>query len=101
MIWGVSGNSERVQSVADLWLTGDKTERSLRKQSTEPFSVMAVCCLLLYIVEMVAFAVLFPVAIVKSDCQLVYSMEGSGFSLFLVCYQILEVIWQSLIELMA
>ena len=40
MIWGVSGNSERVQSVADLWLTGDKTERSLRKQSTEPFSLV-------------------------------------------------------------
>jgi len=40
MIWGVSGNSERAQSVADLWLTGDKTERSLRKQSTEPFSLV-------------------------------------------------------------
>jgi len=62
---------------------------------------MAVCCLLLHIVEMVAFAVSFPVAIVESDCQLVYGMERSGFSLFPVCYQILEAIWQSLIELMA
>ena len=41
--------------------------------------------------------ILFPVAIVEGDCQLVYGMEGSGFALFPVCYQILEAIWQPLI----
>jgi len=62
---------------------------------------MAVCCFLLRIAEMISFAVSFPVAIVKSDCQLVHGMEGSGFSLFSVRYQILEAIWQSLVEAMA
>jgi len=28
-------------------------------------------------------------------------MEGGGFSLFPVCYQVLEAIWQSLVEVMA
>jgi len=28
-------------------------------------------------------------------------MEGGGFFLFPVCYQILEAIWQSLVETMA
>jgi len=38
MIWGVSGNYERTQSVADLWMIGDKSEQSfVRRQSTEPF----------------------------------------------------------------
>ena len=41
IIWGVSGNSKRVQSVVDLWLTGDATEQSfVRRQSTEPFSLV-------------------------------------------------------------
>jgi len=62
---------------------------------------MAVCCLLLHIMEMISFTVSFPVAIVESDCQLVHGIEESGFSLFPVCYQILEAIWQSLIEPMA
>jgi len=35
---GVSGNSERVQSVVELWMTGGETERSfVRRWSTEPF----------------------------------------------------------------
>jgi len=45
--------------------------------------------------------VLFPVAIVEDDCQLVHGMERNGFALFPVCYQILEVIWQSLMKTMA
>jgi len=49
----------------------------------------------------ILFTILFPVAIVKDDCQLVHGMEGNGFALFPVCYQILEVIWQTLIEAMA
>ena len=40
MIWGISGNSERVWSVVDLWLTEDETEWSLRRQSTELFSLV-------------------------------------------------------------
>jgi len=50
---------------------------------------------------MISFVVLFPVAIVEGDCQLVHGMEGGGFFLFPVCYQILEAIWQSLVETMA
>jgi len=45
--------------------------------------------------------ILFPVAIVEGNCQLVYGMEESGFAMFSVCYQILETIWQSLIETIA
>jgi len=76
----------------------------VRRQSTESFSlfsVVAVCCLLLHITEMILFVILFLVAIVEDNCQLVHNMEGSVFSLFLVCYQILEAIWQSLIEMIA
>jgi len=65
------------------------------------FSVVAVCCFLYCVLEMISFMVLFPVTIVKSDCQLIHSMEGGGFSLFPVCYQVLEVIWQSLVKAMA
>jgi len=65
------------------------------------FLVVAVCCLLLYISEIISLMVSFLVAIVESDCQLVYSMEEGRFSLFPVCYQILEVIWQSLVEMIA
>jgi len=43
----------------------------------------------------------FPVAIVEGDCQLVHSMERNGLALFPVRYQILEAIWQPLIEIMA
>ena len=57
------------------------------------FLVVTVCCLLLCIVETVSLAILFPVAIVESDCQLIYGMEGGGFSLFPVCYQVLKAIW--------
>jgi len=62
------------------------------------FSVVVVCCLLLHIPETVSFIVSFPVAIVEGDCQLVHSMKGSEFSLFLVHYQVLKAIWQPLIE---
>jgi len=62
------------------------------------FSVVVVCCLLLCIPETVSFTVSFPVAIVEGDCQLVHSMKGSEFSLFLVHYQVLKAIWQPLIE---
>jgi len=65
------------------------------------FLVVAVCCLLFRIPETISFAILFLVVIVKGNCQLIHGMEGSGFSLLLVCYQVLEVIWQSLIEAMA
>jgi len=65
------------------------------------FSVVTVCCLLLCIAEMILFAILFPVAIVEGDCQLIHGMERDGFSLFPVCYQVLEAIWQSLVEAMA
>jgi len=65
------------------------------------FSVVTVCCLLLCIAETISFAILFPVAIVEGDCQLIHGMEGGGFSLFPVYYQVLEAIWQSLIEAMA
>jgi len=38
MIWGVSGNSEKAWSIADLWMTGDETEQSfVRRQSTKSF----------------------------------------------------------------
>jgi len=43
----------------------------------------------------------FPVAIVKGNCQLVHGMARDEFALFLVHYQILEVIWQPLIKMMA
>ena len=65
------------------------------------FSVVTVCSLLLRIVEMILFAILFPVAIVEGDCQLIHGMEGGGFSLFPVCYQVLEAIWKSLIKAIA
>jgi len=57
------------------------------------FLVVTVCCLLLHIAETISFAISFPVAIVEGDCQLIHGMEGGGFPLFLVCYQVLEVIW--------
>jgi len=63
--------------------------------------VVAIYCLLFYIPEMILFAILFPVAIIKGDCQLIHGMGGNGFSLFPVCYQVLEAIWQSLVEAMA
>jgi len=49
MIWEVSGNFERAQFVADLWMIGDKTEQSfVRRQSTKPLSlVFGGGCLLL------------------------------------------------------
>ena len=35
---GVLGNSEKAQSMADLWMIRDETEQSfVRRQSTEPF----------------------------------------------------------------
>jgi len=51
--------------------------------------------------EAIWFAISFPVAIVEGDCQLIHGMEGGGFSLFPVRYQVLEAIWQSLIKAMA
>ena len=65
------------------------------------FLVVTVCCLLLYVLEMISLIVSFLVAIVESDCQLVHGIEEGGFSLFPVCYQILEAIWQSLVEMIA
>ena len=65
------------------------------------FSVVTVYCLLLHIVKMVSFAISFPVAIVEGDCQLIHGIEGGGFSLFPVHYQVLEAIWQSLVKAMA
>ena len=65
------------------------------------FSVVTICCLLLRIAEAILFAISFPVAIVEGDCQLIHGMEGGGFSLFPVRYQVLEVIRQSLIKAMA
>jgi len=62
---------------------------------------MAVCCVLFRIPEMISFTVSFPVAIVEGDCQLIHGLEGVGFALFPVCYQILEAIWQPLVETMA
>jgi len=50
---------------------------------------------------MILFAISFPVAIVEGDRQLIHGMEGGGFPLFPVHYQVLEVIWQSLIKAMA
>ena len=49
VVWEVSRNSERAQSMADLWLTGDETEQSFVKgQSTEPsYPVFGCGCLLL------------------------------------------------------
>ena len=65
------------------------------------FSVVTVCWLLLRIAETVSFTISFPVAIVEGDYQLIHGMEGGGFFLLPVCYQVLEVIWQSLIKAMA
>jgi len=65
------------------------------------FSVVTVCYLLLHIAETISFAISFPVAIVKGDRQLIHGMEGGGFPLFPVHYQVLEAIWQSLIKAMA
>jgi len=65
------------------------------------FLVVTVCCLLLRIAETVSFVISFPVAIVEGDCQLIHGMEKGGFSLFPVCYQVLEAIWQSLVKVMA
>jgi len=65
------------------------------------FSVVAICCFLFCVLETISLVVSFPVTIVKSDCQLVHGMKGGGFFLFLVCYQVLEAIWQSLVEVMA
>jgi len=64
------------------------------------FLVVSVCCLLLRIAEMISFTISFPVAIVEGDCQLIHGMEGDGFSLFPVCYQVLKAIWQSLVKAM-
>jgi len=63
--------------------------------------VVTVCCLLLCVAEMISFTISFPVAIVEGDYQLIYGMEDGGFSLFPVCYQVLEAIWQSLVEAIA
>ena len=41
MVWEVLGNIERVQFVAELWMTRDKMEQSfVRRWSTEPFSLV-------------------------------------------------------------
>jgi len=64
------------------------------------FLVVTVCSLLLRIVETISFVISFPVAIVEGNCQLIHGMEGGGFSLFPVCYQVLEAIWQSLVKAM-
>jgi len=103
MLWGVLGSSKRVWSVAELWMIGDKMEWSfVRRQSTESFSlVFGYGCVLLYVPEIILFAISFPIAIVKSDCQLIHGLERVGFALFLVCYQILKAIWQPLAEIMA
>ena len=48
VVWGVSENSERAQSVMDLWITGDEIEQSfVRRWSTEPFSPVFGCSCLL------------------------------------------------------
>jgi len=62
---------------------------------------MAVCCVFLYVLEMISFVISFPIVIVESDCQLIHGMERIEFTLFLVCYWILEAIWQPLVETMA
>jgi len=62
---------------------------------------MAVCCVLLHIPETILFTILLPIAVVKSDCQLIHGLEGIWFALFPVCYRILEAIWQTLVETMA
>ena len=62
---------------------------------------MAVYCVLFRIPETISFAILFPIAIVESDCQLVHGLEGIGFALFLICYRILKAIWQPLVETVA
>jgi len=86
------------------WL-GTRRSRALRGggvlSHSTLFSVVTVYCLLLRIAETILFAISFPVAIVEGDCQLMYGMEEGGFSLFLVCYQVLEAIWQSLVKAMA
>jgi len=50
---------------------------------------------------MISFVISFPVVIVEGNCQLIHGMEGGGFSLFPVRYQVLEAIWQSLVKAMA
>jgi len=41
MLWGVLESSERVWSVAELWMIRDETGRSfLRRQHTESFSLV-------------------------------------------------------------
>ena len=65
------------------------------------FLVVTICCLLLHIAETISFMISFLVAIVEGDCQLIHGMEEGRFSLFPVCYQVLEAIWQSLVEAMA
>ena len=62
---------------------------------------MAVCCLSFHVPEMILFAILFLVAIVEGDYQLIHGIERNRLVLFLIRYQILEVIWQPLIETMA
>ena len=83
----VLGNSGMVQFIVELWMTRDEMEQSSARRRS--------------IVETISFAILFLVAIVEGDCQLIYGMEGGGLSLFSVCYQVLEAIWQSLVEVMA
>jgi len=63
--------------------------------------VVAVCCLSFCVPEMILFVILFLVAIVEGDYQLIHGIERNGLVLFLVRYQILEVIWQPLIETIA
>jgi len=62
---------------------------------------MAICCLSFRVPEMISFVISFPVMIDKDDCQLVHGMKRNGLALFLVHCQILKVIWQPLIEMMA
>jgi len=56
-------------------------------------SVMAVCCVLLRILETISFTVSFSIVIIEGDYQLIHGLEGIGFALFPVCYRILEAIW--------
>jgi len=87
-------------------MTVNEMERSfVRRQNTKlsypVFLVVAVCCLSLYVPEIISFTVLFAVMIVEGNCQLVHGMERDRFALFPVCYQVLEAIWQPLIETIA
>jgi len=41
MLWGVFESSERVRSVAEQWIIGGEKEQSfVRRQRTEPFSLV-------------------------------------------------------------